>query len=141
MAMQQQPIARFDPNKPLDQFQQANALSMMGESAPLGATEEEIDRMRSLSDALRKQGQPGMHAAGRVSVAANPLEHLAWLSNQYNAKQMNDDAQGKRVQMGLDQREIVRRQVAQMRADMARQQQQPSMFNQPPQEQPQEWGY
>lgn len=135
-------VSRFNPNVPLDENQQANALSMMGETAPLGATEEEIDRMRSLSDALRKQAQPGMHSAGRVSVASNPLEQMAWLNNQYNAKQINEDAQGKRAQMGLDAREIVRRQIAAMRAA-----QQPAgpmsggagAFTPPPT--PQEFGY
>jgi hypothetical protein len=79
-------------------------LDYMMEMGMLAPEEERIARQRGLVDQLRARPTPEGRQAGRVYVAANPLEHLAGVAGQGLAswKENKADAasevlQGKKV--------------------------------------------
>jgi hypothetical protein len=57
-------------------------LEYLLEMGALAPEEEDLARQRALVDQLRSTPQPGMRNAGRVMVAANPLEHVAGVLGQ-----------------------------------------------------------
>jgi len=75
-------------------------LEYLLEMGALSPEQEEIARQRSLVDQLRSTPQPGMRNAGRVTVAANPLEHIAGVAGQGLAswKENKANAAGKALQ-------------------------------------------
>jgi hypothetical protein len=65
-------------------------LMQMGALQP---EQEAISRQRVMADQLRQGGQmPGMRQAGRVAVAANPLEFLSAVGSNYGALQKDKKA-------------------------------------------------
>jgi len=75
-------------------------LDYMLEMGALTPEQEQLARQRQMVDQLRATPQPGMRQAGRMVVAANPLEHLAGVAGQGLAsyKERGADAAAKGLQ-------------------------------------------
>ena len=61
----------------------ADLYRLMLKQAPYGQRERDLSDQQAIADELRGTAAPGMHTAGRVSVAANPLEFLGAGVKQY----------------------------------------------------------
>ncbi len=96
----------FDPNRP-QQGRSRKEWELMGDLAPLGATEEEIAAQRKEAARLRGQAQPGMRQVGDVFIKSNPLEHMAWGMNQFNSRWNEGEANRRRREMGTDTQAII----------------------------------
>ena len=73
-------------------------LSLGGQNAQ---DEQVIQQMLAQAEQLRAQGAtPGMRDAGRVRMAAHPLEFLSSMANQGLARQKDKDIMAQRKTMG-----------------------------------------
>lgn len=68
----------------------------------LGIAPEELDQIgkqQEIADALRYMSAPEGTQAGRVYVAANPLEHIGRVAQMYQGKKMSEDLKGQREEV------------------------------------------
>jgi hypothetical protein len=104
----------FDPNKPVAQpgTPSNSYYDLMLGLSDLGAKERGIKDQMMLADELRGQQGPQMRDAGRIKVAANPLEHM----NSAISKGVGGGvrAQGMQAQTALA--DEIRRRIAEERA-------------------------
>lgn len=99
----------FDPNPETDpeRKRRLSEYDLMSRLAPLGAEEEEINHMKAQAKRMREMGQPAGRQAGQMYVAANPLEHGAWLLNQYNARYNQNVGEQRRRGLGTSTQQAV----------------------------------
>jgi hypothetical protein len=87
-------------------YEQLQALLLEGSA--YGEEMSDLEKQQMMADALRMEASPEGRSAGRVYVAANPLEHIGAGIKQYQGKKQSEELAKTKEEKRAAERERLR---------------------------------